>query len=223
MTRVPVPTRHPRQRGTKAGTRERLLQAALDLLFEGGEAAVTTVSVTRAAGVVQSLFYQHFKSVEGCLAEATERVTIEIRQTIAASRRRMYETGPGAGADLEQGFRDMFALADQQRPLIQLFLRHRTNPVALQGVMHRLAGGLSADLAAQLRAKFGAAGLDALPAGWLQALADDLVAVSLSALDAFLEGRGPTVEDAVRRLAACSTAMVVTVIQAGTMSGTETD
>ena len=190
------------------------MQAALDLLHERGESAVSTVSVTRASGVVQSLFYQHFASVEECLAEAAERVTNEIRQTVAANRRRMFETGPAAGEDLEQGYREMFDLVTRHRPIFQLFLRYRSDPLALNGVMHRLARGLGTDLAQQLLAKYGTAGLNALPASWVAALADDLVAVSLSAVETFLDGRGPTVEDAAQRLAACSNAMVVAVLQA---------
>jgi len=209
-------TAAPRRRGTKAQTRARLLQAALDLLGEGGASAVTTVGVTRKAGVVQSLFYQHFANVEECLAEATERVTTEIRQAVAEHRRKMYAAGPGAGEDLERAFRDMFALVSGQRALVQLFLRHRSDPLALGGVMHRFARGLSADLAEQLLAKFGDAGLIALPDGWVEALADDLVAVSLAAIEAFLERRGPTVADAVERLAAISAAMVVAVLQTTT-------
>ena len=108
----------------------------------------------------------------------------------------------------------MFGLASRQRHIMKLFLRYRSDPLALHGVMYEFARGLSADLAEQLVAKYGDAGLNALPAGWVGALADDLVAVSLSAIEAFLEGRGPTVEGAVRRLAVCSTAMVVAVIQA---------
>ena len=35
----------------------------------GGESAVTTVSVTRAAGSAQSAFYKHFPNVEACIAK----------------------------------------------------------------------------------------------------------------------------------------------------------
>lgn len=209
----PLAQGRPRSRGTRAQTRERLIGAALELLHTWGESAVTTVSVTRAAGIVQSMFYRHFASVEECLATAAERITHEIRETVAANRHKMYETGPGAGEDLERGFRDLFGLVSRHRSLIQLFLRHRADPLALRGVMYQFARGLSADLAEQLTAKYGAAGLNALPAGWVEGLADDLVAISLAAVEAFLENRGPAVEDAARRLAACSTAMVRAVIQ----------
>ncbi len=204
----------PRRRGTKAETRERLIGATLDLLHSGGETAVSTVSVTRGAAVVQSVFYQHFANVEECLAVAAERVTSEIREAVAASRRQMFEAGPGAGEDLERGYRDMFGLVSRQRPLMQLFLRHRSDPLALNGVMHRFARGLSSDLAEQLMGQFTRAGVKSPPTNWVEALADDLVAMSLAAIEAFLEGRGPTVEDSARRLAACSTAMFLAVMQA---------
>jgi AcrR family transcriptional regulator len=190
-----------------------LINTALDLLSAGGEAAVTTVSVTRGAGVVQSVFYRHFASVEECLATVAERVTGEIREAVANSRQQMYDMGPGADGDLVEGFRKMLGLVSRQRPIMELFLRYRSDPLALQGVMYRFARGLSTDLAGQLRAEYGEAGLSGLPAGWVEALADDLVAVSLAAIEAFLEGRGLPVEDAAQRLAACSTAMILAVLQ----------
>lgn len=50
--KIPKTKTSPRRRGTKSERRDRLLAATLGLLHQGGESAVTTVSVTRAAGVV---------------------------------------------------------------------------------------------------------------------------------------------------------------------------
>lgn len=204
-------SRPPRRRGTKVETRERLLLAALDLLHTGGESAVTTVSVTRAVGLVQSVFYQHFANVQECLAEAAECVTRQIREAVAAHRQRMYDTGPGAGEDLIQGYRDMFGLVARERPLVQLFLRYRSDPLALNGVMHRFARGLSADLARQLTQQALKAGLPAPPAAWVEVLAESLVAASLAAVEAHLEKRGPNVEESARLLAAFATGAVLGV------------
>ena len=186
-------------------TRERLLGAALELLQTGGESAVTTVSVTHAAGVVQSAFYRHFSNIEECLVEVVENATTEIREVVAGARRRMYEKGPGTGADLEQSYREMFGLVEGQRGLVGLLLRYRSDALALNGVMHRFAQGLSSDLADQLAEQVVRAGLPEMPAVRLRALADYLIAVSLAAIEAHLERRGPAVPEAARILAAFTT------------------
>lgn len=211
-TGEPRPDRRPR-RGNRAETRERLVAATLDLLRSGGEAAVSTVSVTRGAGVVQSAFYRHFPGVEDCLATAAERVARHIREAVAGARREMYRSGPGTGEDLVRFYRNIFALASRQRPTVELFLRYRSDPLALKGVMHRLAAGLRSDLARDLAEQVARAGLVALPPGWAEATADCLVAATLSALEARLEARGPGTEESARLLAAFTTGACLGVFQ----------
>ncbi len=203
-----------RRRGTKAQTRERLIAGALELLHTGGESAVSTVSVTRAAGVVQSAFYQHFANVEACLAEAAERVARHIREAVADARRAMYQAGPGTGKDLEHFYRSVFALVESQRPTVELFLRHRTDALALGGVMHRLAADLRCDLARDLADQVARNGLPPLPPGWVEAVAENLMGASWSAIEATLNGRGPGVEGSARLLAAFSTGACLAVLEA---------
>jgi AcrR family transcriptional regulator len=197
--------KQPRRRGTRAQTRERLVTATLELLHTGGAAAITTVSVTRGAGIAQSAFYQHFANVEECLAEAAERVAGHIRETVARARRQMYETGPGTGKDLEQFYRTVFELVAEERSMAELFLRHRSDPLALHGVMHRLARDLRTDLAQDLAEQAQRTEAITLPPDWAEALADNLVGASLSAIEARLNGRGPAVEESARLLAAFTT------------------
>src|SRR5262245_59128008 len=196
------PAGRPRRRGTKPQTRERLIGAALELLRAGGEAAVSTVSVTRAAGIVQSAFYQHFANVEECLATAAERVGRHLRDAVAGARREMYQAGRGAGEDLERFYRGVLELASSQRPMVELFLRYRTDPLALGGAMHRLARDLRCDLARDLADQAQRTGLNALPPSWVEAVADNLVGATLAAIEARLDGRGPGVEESARVLAA---------------------
>ena len=204
---------HPRRRGTKPQTRERLVAATLGLLRAGGESAVSTVSVTRAAGIVQSAFYQHFTNVEACLTAAAEWVARHIREVVADARRAMYRSGPGAGEDLERFYGIVFGLVTRQRPMLELFLRYRTDPLALGGVMHRLDGDLRADLARDLAEQAGRAGLT-MAADWVDALADNLTGACLSAIEARLSGRGPGAEESARLLAAFTTGACLGVIEA---------
>ena len=123
MPSLRKPPAKRRTRGTKAQTRARLLQAALDLLEARGEAAVTTVGVTQKAGIAQSAFYQHFANVEECLAAVAEQITNEIRTFVADARRKRLEAASGAGGQLEEAYRNMFKLASRQRSIHRLFLR----------------------------------------------------------------------------------------------------
>ena len=142
--------------------------------------------------------------------------------------------GPGANAARDRdtaitrqlpaggrpGFKNNFAqetrwpsLATRQRPMLELFLRYRTDPLALGGVMHRLDGDLRADLARDLAEQAGRAGLT-MAADWVDALADNLTGACLSAIEARLSGRGPGAEESARLLAAFTTGACLGVIEA---------
>jgi TetR/AcrR family transcriptional regulator, fatty acid biosynthesis regulator len=191
-----------RTRGTKAQTRARLLQAALDLLDTGGESAVTTVAVTQKAGIAQSAFYQHFANVEECLAAVAEQITSEIRMFVAEARRKRVEAGLNLGDQLEESFRNMFKLASRERSIHRLFLRYRSDRVTLNGVMYGFARGLSADLAKHLTQRALQAGHKAPSAEWIEAASDNLVAISHAAIEAHLDRRGPSPEVSAQVLAA---------------------
>jgi TetR/AcrR family transcriptional regulator, fatty acid biosynthesis regulator len=202
MPTVPKPSAKRRARGTRAQTRARLLQSALELLETGGQSAVTTVGVTQKAGMAQSAFYQHFANVEECLAAVAEQITSEIRTFVADTRRKRLEAMSGAGDQLEEAYRNMFTLASRQRSMHRLFLRYRSDRVALKGVMYRFARGLSADLAEQLTQRALQTGRKACSAEWIEAVADNLVAVSHAAIEAHLDRRGPPPEVSAQLLAA---------------------
>ncbi len=66
-------------RGTQAkasgeGTRERLLEAAAEVIGSHGWSAATTRSVAQQAGVNKALVHYHFGSVDALLVKAIERV-----------------------------------------------------------------------------------------------------------------------------------------------------
>ncbi len=215
---MPIPRKPPhlgpRRRGTRAETREQLVAATLELLRTGGETAVTTVSVTHAAGIVQSAFYKHFSNLDECLAESAERVARQVREAVADSRRAMYQSGPGTGDDLERFYRGVFALVDRQRAMMELFLRYRGDPRALGGVMHRLARDLRLDLARDLAVQAVRVGLTPPPMDWMEGLAENLMGASLAAVEAWMEGRGRGVEESSRLLAAFSTGACIGVYEA---------
>lgn len=57
--------------GRRAGTRDRIVRAAADLLAEGGREAVSTRAVAAAAGVQAPTIYRQFGDMRGLLDEVT--------------------------------------------------------------------------------------------------------------------------------------------------------
>lgn len=66
---------------SKAKSRQRLLDAALAILDEDDVNELTTVEVTRRAGLAQSSFYVHFSSIEHLLKALVDEVWDERRET----------------------------------------------------------------------------------------------------------------------------------------------
>ena len=132
------------RRGTREGTRERLLQAAIELIRQGGIGAVSTVSVTQAAGFTQSSFYRHFRSVDECLIAAAEVVAAQVRSFIAEHRRESYARGEN------DHFQAVLQLFVREREVSELLLRHRHDPSPLGRVLEQLHRQILDDLITDL-------------------------------------------------------------------------
>lgn len=61
-----------------SGTRQRIIEAALDLMAERGMSGVTMSAVADAAGVARQTLYNHFPSVEAIATGALEAHRIDI-------------------------------------------------------------------------------------------------------------------------------------------------
>ncbi|HVU05290.1 MAG TPA: TetR/AcrR family transcriptional regulator [Polyangiaceae bacterium] len=70
-------------------TRDRLVAAVLEIVRSDGLGALTTVEITRRAGIAQPGFYKHFRNVDECLEEATTEALDGMRETFGAMRRRI--------------------------------------------------------------------------------------------------------------------------------------
>ena len=71
-TRVEQPRIERKDRRER--TRERFIQAALELLRTEGVQGVTVSQVSKRIEVHHTLFYAHFEDVSACLAAAADRV-----------------------------------------------------------------------------------------------------------------------------------------------------
>ena len=141
---------HPRDR---AATRERLIEAAIEIIRKRGSDALSTVSVTRAAGIVQSGFYAHFDDVDDCKQAAAEHVAARIRRVVAEHRR----AGQQKTADLPSvtdHFEMILSLYQEERWFSELFLRYRYDRSPIGLVFRQLMDQMRTDLAADLRAQF---------------------------------------------------------------------
>lgn len=93
-------------------TREKLIDAAVEIVATEGVAALTTVSVCRRVGIAQSSYYTHFTSRDELLQEVGERSAAATRRTNRAAR------------DQFAGHRDAVHLRDTMRAPLDLITAH---------------------------------------------------------------------------------------------------
>jgi AcrR family transcriptional regulator len=74
--------------GTKPKTRDRILQAALALFNEEGEAQVSTIHIAAVLDISPGNLYYHFKGKEAIIEALFEEFEVEIRQVLAAPIKR---------------------------------------------------------------------------------------------------------------------------------------
>lgn len=134
----------------REATKERLVQATITLLRQEGVPAVTTVSVTRESGIVQSGFYLHFKNIDECLRVAAERVAEGIRNYVAETRREMYKINPDSLRLLRNHCQKMLEIFDTERQFAEVFLHHRHDRSSLGEVMRELKTQIHRDLVEDL-------------------------------------------------------------------------
>lgn len=192
----------PRRRGTKEATEEKLVAAAIELLHQCGVAAVSSVSVTKAAGFTQSSFYRHFANVEACLQAAAEKVAAEIRASAAEQRRRSHAasatdtTAPITHARLVlQGFLD-------QRNFAELLLYHRGDPSPVGQTLRKIMADLRADLVADAWTLAQGLGIPARSYPQVAIRAETLFACVMAAGESLLEGRCQDLDLLAREIAA---------------------
>jgi AcrR family transcriptional regulator len=133
----------------KALTRAKLISALIDLTRSEGIGALSTTAVTRAAGVAQSVFYDHFKDMDQALTVAAEKVGGRVRAAIADARAQLDLSAP-AGP-----IRASYAAAVDglmaEPVLTELLLRHRSDPLSplgecMRGILANARTDIIADL-----------------------------------------------------------------------------
>jgi AcrR family transcriptional regulator len=103
----------------KEQTRQLLLDATLELSKDRGFAAVSLREIAKAAGIVPTAFYRHFKSVDELGLALVDEGIRELRLTLRAVRR---TPEPG---DARRSMEVLFAHVRDKRELFRFLLRER--------------------------------------------------------------------------------------------------
>ncbi len=134
MTATAQPT--PRKLA-KQQTRQRLLDAAVAILDEQGEAGLTTTSVTRRAGVAQSTFYVHFVDMDDLLRALVSQLWASGR----AATRRTRQRARAEALSVREAVRALFRRTEQMLSahpaVLRLVLHSRLDPTSPLGELTR--------------------------------------------------------------------------------------
>jgi AcrR family transcriptional regulator len=126
----------------KTSTRERILDAALELFLERGIAGTTVSDIERAVGLAAGTgsFYRHFKSKEDLVVPAFERGVTNLAQRLDSER---IAVTAAVDDPIERDVRDYRSLLDEMRqfhPLWVLLFSERDQFPELQEVFVNVLG-----------------------------------------------------------------------------------
>lgn len=180
----------PRRRdGRRARTRARLLQVTLELLRREGVGGVTVSAIAKGVGVHHSLFYQHFKNVDACLAAAAEQVIEALAPIDREMRRDLTRRAVSDRRKLARFFAGTLQRWLEHRPLLELLIAHRLDNNPIGELMRPALAAFREEIAGELWDLAARAGVDGKHMGLVRTLADLHVANWLWALECMLEGR----------------------------------
>lgn len=134
----------------KARTRERFLAAATELLLRQGRSALSVSAVSRQLGVNHSLFYQHFKDMDDCLAAAATIVLDELVPIDRDHRRALLRDVKVDRRALQAHLRESLDRWLERKPFVEMLLSHRleSSPMgnAFAGALEQLRDNFTEDL-----------------------------------------------------------------------------
>lgn len=182
----------------KARSRQRLIDAAVAILDEHDVAELTTVEITKRAGLAQSSFYVHFASIDHLLKELVDQVWEERR----TASRRTREAADVSSTD--EWYRVRFgahvAGLIAHPAIFRLVMRARLDPNSVVGEDARAQQGKSRkNLAAGLK-EMGAPARTAADKRRLRMAAAGLLAVNETIALGHLEGEFPDFDEVLEVL-----------------------
>jgi AcrR family transcriptional regulator len=141
------------RREAKERTRQRLINAARELILSGDETRLSASSVAKRAKVGGATFYEHFRSRDDLLEALADELFDELRGKLAKSRQEALEA-PYNEDKLRQEFRTPLEMAAANPDLFRLALRvrhHASSP--LGDSSRRLSGNTRIDVVEELIAR----------------------------------------------------------------------
>jgi AcrR family transcriptional regulator len=192
-------TRSERRAPGTPSTRQRLIQAVIDIVRAEGLGSLTTVEITRRAGIAQPGFYKHFRNVDECLEEATKQVLSGMRETVNAMRRRIRDR-----TDLDEVTAHFEAVLDAvyaDTPFNELIQRYRRDPSPLGQAIRDVEGRVNQDFVEELWAELRQAGMRAEHRGEVELLSELLLGSLRSCVERVIDGRDADRPKLARELA----------------------
>lgn len=142
----------PRKRRDGQATRERLIQATVEILSQEGLGAVSTARVARDAGIVQSGFYAHFASLEDCVVAAAEHIGQRIQGTIREGLSLLREKGVSDFDLILSQYRRILTQLEDQWQFVELLLRYFREPTPLGRALATIQQSIRDELTQHLMA-----------------------------------------------------------------------
>lgn len=121
-------------------TRERLIEAAADLLDRGGRAAVTLREVGRAGGVSHNAPYRHFADKDELLAAVAARELDRLTLDPATGIEAMIRTYVAWAVERPERFRLTFGRWERHHPVLDA-AAGRSRQAMIEGVRRAQASG----------------------------------------------------------------------------------
>jgi AcrR family transcriptional regulator len=186
-----------RRRRDKDGSRRLLLKAAFDLLAEGRQ--VTTVEVTRRAGLAQSSFYAHFADTDECALAAVREVVQRIEEHVS-ERQGFVRFAPTDRDALEAHIASLLGDKDigDTNPV---FTRFKRDSGPIGDVVRQHLGAMRAGMLEDLWKFAVLSGVGSEHYGEFAIQADLIVGTIVHASSAIREGRYRDVQEVARVLA----------------------
>jgi AcrR family transcriptional regulator len=183
----------------KEVTRRRLLRAALEILNERGETDVSASTVSRAAGIAQPSFYEHFRNKNELLKALGDELFTVMRQALGDVRRTALEA-PDDQERLREQFRRPLEVIAANPAWFRLALRARHLTSSPLGHSSReMIGNTRYDLVEELVQR-GYPHEGPADMRRLQMIADGYIALTETLALGHLSGRYPDLEEVVDML-----------------------
>ncbi|MDH5674678.1 MAG: TetR/AcrR family transcriptional regulator [Myxococcales bacterium] len=205
MSNPPPSNREPGRRGRQGETRALLIEATIELIRSEGLSALTTGRIASAAGIAQPGFYAHFRNIDECLTTALEQAVTAMQSKIREMRLRIFERYRNATnltdyALLRANYTDTVQVMVTERTFTEIFLRYRRDPSLLGEFMAAVMTRARDELTEDIWRLVQGLGVPEAQHADIALWAEQIIALTLAAVEAVLDGRYESQDQVVEAL-----------------------